>query len=313
MHADLVESLPNLVLFVAVARARSFSGAAKSLGMPVSTVSRRVAEFEARLTLQLLVRTTRRVELTEVGARYFERAEAVVEAADRANDELRGHREDAAGPLRVSATADFASTFLTPLFAQFAQRFPAISFELDLSPRSVDLVAERFDVAVRMGPLPDSPLFARKLGVSPIGLYASPGYLAGAPALRRPADLAVHDCLRLHGAQGRPSTWSFSRGRQLETVIVTGRFAVNSMRFLLELATRGFGVVAIDDFIAHAAVEQGALRRVLPEWSPPPVAVHALTPSRLVPARTRVLLECLAEHLHAETPLTSTSRRSRRG
>jgi DNA-binding transcriptional LysR family regulator len=313
MQADLIESLPDLVLFVAVARAMSFSRAAKSLGMPVSTVSRRVAELEARLGLQLLVRSTRRVELTEVGARYFERGEAIVDAAERAHEELQGQREDPTGPLRVSATADFASTFLTPLFAELARRYPAISFELDLTQRSVDLVAERVDVAVRMGDLPDSQLFARKLGVSPIGLYASPSYLAGAPPLRSPSELSRHDCLRLQGAQGRPSRWTLSNGSQVETVVVTGRFAVNSMRFLLELAVRGFGVVAIDDVLGRAALEQGTLRRVLPGWSPPAVPVHALTPSKLMPARTRVFLECLSEHLRVESPLTSTSKRLPRG
>ena len=184
MKPELLEVLPDMVLFVAVAKAESFTRAARALAMPVSTVSRRLGEMETRLGVQLLTRTTRQVVLTDIGAIYFERCRAIVDAAEAAQAELQGQSAVPRGRLRISATADFALTYLTPVFEEFATRFPEVSFELDLTPRSVDLVAENFDVAIRMGQLPDSQLVARKLGASARGLYASPAYLAQATALK---------------------------------------------------------------------------------------------------------------------------------
>jgi DNA-binding transcriptional LysR family regulator len=302
MKPDLYELLPDVVLFVAVAGAKSFSRAAKALGMPVSTLSRRIADFEGKLGIQLLVRSTRQVDLTEAGARYFERCQLVVEAAEAAQAELGGHVDNPRGSLRVSVTQDFALTYLTAIFADFTSRYPDVSFELDLTPRSVDLIGEGFDVAIRMGPLPDSQLFARRIGTSPIALYAAPGYLKRAGLPKVPADLAAHQCLRILGPVDGEARWTLERGEQVESVRVKGKWVAYSMRFLLELATRGLGVIAIDRAVARPAVESGALVQILPEWSPPPVPVHAITPSKLLPARTRVFLDCLGDHIRMEGP-----------
>ena len=302
MKPDLYELLPDVVLFVAVAGAKSFSGAAKALRMPVSTLSRRIADFESKLGIQLLVRSTRQVELTETGARYFERCQLVVEAAEAAQAELRGHVDTPRGSLRVSVTQDFAIAYLTTMFAEFTARYPHVSFELDLTPRSVDLIGEGFDVAIRMGPLPDSQLFARRIGTSPIALYAAPGYIERAGVPKVPADLVAHQCLRILGPVDGDARWTLERGAQVESVPVRGKWVANSMRFLLELATKGLGIVAIDRAVARPAVASGTLVRVLPEWSPPPVPVHALTPSKLLPARTRVFLDCLGDHIRIEEP-----------
>jgi|GEM_PF-4034848 len=156
MRPDLFELLPDVVLFVAVARARSFSRAAKALAMPVSTLSRRIAEFESKLGVQILVRSTRQVDLTETGTRYLESCQLVIEAAEAAQAMLLGETEHPRGRLRVSATQDFALAYLTPIFGEFGSRYPESSFELDLTTRSVDLIGEGFDVAIRMGALPDS-------------------------------------------------------------------------------------------------------------------------------------------------------------
>jgi len=297
MNSELFTLLPDIVLFVAVARAKSFSRAAKAIRMPVSTLSRRVADFESKLGVQLLVRSTRQVELTESGARYFERCQLVIDAAESAQAELHGAAEHPRGNLRVSVTQDFALIHLTPVFATFAMHYPEISFDLDLTARSVDLIAEGFDVAIRMGTLRDSQLFARKLGHSTMGLYAAPSYVKRTPAIEAPSDLASHECLRILGSTAGPSPWTLSRGAQVETVEVQGRFVANGMRFLLELATMGLGVAVLDVALGNPAVDDGRLMRVLPAWSPPPVAVHAITPSKLLPSRTKTFLDGLSEHL----------------
>ena len=302
MRPDLPEILPDIALFVAVARAKSFSRAAKTLRMPVSTVSRRVANLERKLGVQLLHRTTRQVVLTPAGARYFERAQLFVDAAEAAHAELAGEAERPRGTLRISTTQDFALTYLWPVLTEFAARHPDVSFELDFSARQVDLLAEGFDLAIRIGPLPDSQLQATKLGVSSQSLYAAPTYLKRAGVPRSPAALGAHDCLRIQGATGRASRWSLTRADEVETVEVVGRFVASGMRFRVELAKSGAGIALIDDVIAEDAVAAGALARVLPEWSPPPVPIHALTPSKLLPSRTRLLLDCLRDHLNVGRP-----------
>lgn len=297
MRREFIDLLPDVALFVAVGRTKNFSKAARALGLPVSTLSRRVAGFERKLGVQLLVRSTRQVTFTDLGARYFERCQLVIETAESAQAELEGQTEHPSGKLRISATQDFALSRLADIFDEFSTRHPEISFELDLTPRSVDLIGEGIDVAIRMGNLPDSQLFARSLGSGSVGLYAASAYLERAGRLASPADLARHECLRIQGKSEAPNRWSLTRGSQVEEVDVKGRFIANGMRFLCELATRGLGIAPIDDAIALASLESGRLVRVLPEWSLPAVPVHALTASKVLPARTRVFLECLSDHL----------------
>ena len=297
MKPELFGLLPDMALFVAVANAMSFSRAARALAMPVSTVSRRMADLEKRIGVPLLVRTTRQVVLTDAGAAYVARCRTIVEAAEAAHAELRGHAETPRGRLRVSATADFALTYLTPVFVEYAQRFPDVSFELDLTPRPVDLVAESVDVAIRMGNLPDSPLVARRLGAPARGLYAAPTYLARAGKPKRPAELSAHACIRLLVAQDVEQTWTLLRGSTLREVPVAGRFVANNVRFLRELATCGLGIVALDIALAQPEIDRGRLVRILPEWSPPAVPVHALTAGRLWPRKTTLLLDTLSQHL----------------
>jgi DNA-binding transcriptional LysR family regulator len=302
MLPDVLEFLPDITLFVAVARAKSFSRAAKALRMPVSTLSRRVSELEAKLGVQLLARSTRQVELTLPGVRYFEQCESIVLAVESAHAELRGTKERAEGLLRISVTQDFALTYMTEIFTELSARFPSLLLELDLTARPVDLIAEGCDVAIRMGALPDSQLFARRVGSGTVGLYAAKSYLKRAGAVRAPADLEKHECLRILGPPDGVTPWSLVRGDEVATVHVRGRVVANSMRFLAELASRGLGIAKIDDAIARRGLAVGALARVLPEWRPPPVPVHALTPSKILPARSRVFLDCLAEHLATAPP-----------
>jgi len=294
---ELVELLPEIALFVAVANAKSFSRGARALGMPVSTVSRRIVALERRIGLQLLVRSSRAVALTSVGATYLDRCRAIVEAAETAHAELSDHIARPHGLLRVSTTPDFTLTFLTPLFADFAARYPDLAFEFDLSPRHVDLVAENFDVAIRIGELADSQLTVRRLGTLQGGLYAAPSYVAQHGALNSPADLERCACIRAGAARAAEHTWTLSRGRSTVSVPIRGRFVANNLRFAIELASLGVGIAMVDTAMARSAVASGSLVRVLPAWSPPPVAVHALTPSRLVPAKTRLFLDCLSDHL----------------
>ena len=284
-------------LFIAVAQSKSFSAAAKATSVPLSSLSRRIALLETKLGVRLLNRSSRNVELTEEGQLYLQRARAIAEAVASAHDEVRGALGQPRGRLRVSMPAGFGELFLTPLFVQYTNRFPDITFEFDLSPHLVDLVAESFDVAIRMGEQVDSTLTTRRIANVRMGLFASPDYLrrVGEPA--EPLDLEAHSCLRMIRG-GRPdSPWKLHHGRKRVSVPVSGRASANGPAMLRRLTLLGMGVAVLDELLVVEDLEARTLKRVLPEWIPPPVPVWAVTPSRTIPAKTRLLLECLRDHI----------------
>ena len=289
--------LGNIELFVEVARAKGFRRAADQLGMPNSTLSRRVAELEKQVGVRLFHRTTRKVELTEAGRAYFRRCEGLVAEARAAHEQLQEVAERPSGTLRVSMPADLAITLLAAPLREFAERYPRIDFELDLSSRRVDLVADGFDLALRLGEPPATPstLVARRLGQTTRELYASPAYLRHAPALQQPADLAQHTCrLRLGGS---PQQWALPAGRERATVGVTGRYVMNSLGLCRALARLGLGVAALGEAYVHDELRAGELQRVLPGWALPPLPVYAVTESRLLPSRVRLFVDFIAAAL----------------
>lgn len=302
---------PNdLLIFARVAALGSFSRAAEQLGWPKSTVSRRLAALEQRLGERLLLRTTRRQTLTEFGEQLLEHAQLVAAEVD-AVAALSAHRQTApSGRLRVSMPSDFANLLLVDALAAFVALHPAISLELDLSPRRVDLLGEGFDLAVRIGDLPDDNLLAaRRLTAFNAGLYAAPGYLAERGEPQQPADLATHDAVRQLGSNGDPVPWTLLRGDDRWQGVPPGRIGANSPEALIRLARAGAGIVAVPDYFAQAGVRQGRLRRVLPAWCLPSPTAWAVFPGRrLMPAKTRVFLDmllCALGHSPAALPVTS--------
>lgn len=287
---------PNdLLIFAHVAELGSFSRAADRLGLPKSTVSRRLAALEQRMGERLLLRTTRRQTLTEFGVQLLEHARQVVAELDAVHV-LREQRQAApSGRLRVSMPGDFANMVLVDSLAAFLALHPAITLELDLSPRRVDLLGEGFDVVVRMGDLPDDALLvASKLAVFTHGLYASPGYLAEHGDPQAPADLAGHSAVRLLRGNGELAAWTLTQGDENWRGVPTGRASANSPEMLIRLARAGAGIAAVPDHFAAADVRAGALRRVLPGWSLPTSVAWAVYPGRkLMPPKTRAFVDML--------------------
>lgn len=291
-----MDHLRDIALFVEVARQRSFSRAAAALEMPNSSLSRRIARLEHAIGVKLFHRTSRRVELTEPGQLYFERCLGIVEEAAIAHESLTAASTNLAGRLRISVPVDFGNVFLAPLIIEFARLYPQLSFELDLSPRRVDLLAEHFDLAIRVGALPDSNLLARQLATVRVSLYASPEYLARRGRPTRPAQLAQHSCLRiLQPDQQLP--WRFARGARQIEVKTGSRFAVNNISMLRQLTVAGMGIGAVDDIVADADLKAGRIVRVLSTWSMPPLPIRALTTTRLLPARVRLFIEFVTQRL----------------
>lgn len=287
---------PNdLLLFAVVVETGSFSRAAERLSMPKSTVSRRLAQLESLLGERLMLRTTRKLSITDFGASVLEHARSIVQEVAAA-ESLAQHRQvEPSGRLRVSMPADLATTLLADMLGRFVQDHPAISLELDLSPRRVDLIGENFDCALRMGALEDdATLAARKVSIFSAGLYASPAYLAAAGEPSEPEALMAHASLRLLRRSGEAERWLLSRGEQSWEGAPPARAVVNSPELLLRLARDGAGVTALADHYAEPLVESGELVPVLPDWSLPSVPAWAVFPGRrLMPARTRVFIDAL--------------------
>lgn len=304
---------PNdLLIFARVAELGSFSRAAERIGLPKSTVSRRLSALEQRLGERLLLRTTRRQTLTEFGLQLLEHARQVAAEVDAVAALSERRRAAPGGRLRVSMPSDFANLLLGDAIAAFVSLHPGIALELDLSPRRVDLLGEGFDLAVRMGPLADDGLLAaRALRVFTSGLYASPAYLAASGRPATPQDLAAHHAIRLLGGNGEPVAWRLSRGDERWEGVPPGRLTANSPEFLIRLARGGAGIAAVPDHFTQADVRRGLLTRVLPEWCLPPQTAFAVFPGRrLMPAKTRVFIEMLQAALAEEAPVAPAGRYS---
>jgi len=292
--------LHDMTLFVEVARAKNFSAASRRLDVPVATVSRRIAAMERDFGVRLFDRTTRRVELTEAGARYFERCEHLADEARLAQEALRAIANQPRGVIRVSMPTDFGVDIIGPLLPEFARRFPGIRFDLDLSSRVVDVAADPVDLAIRLGPIGDDKLIARPLGAIERTLYASDAYLDRRGRPTSPAELAQHDCIlqrtRPPVAQAR---WRLSRGDESVDAAVHGRFAVNSVGLMQVLAARGMGIAMLTESMLRRDLTAGArLERVLPGWVAPPMPIHALVATRLQPAAVKAFLDYLRSKLN---------------
>jgi DNA-binding transcriptional LysR family regulator len=278
-------ALNHAAVFVRVVDDGGFSAAARALRLPKSSVSRAVALLEEELGARLLQRSTRKVHLTEAGTAFYDRASrglAGVEEAAAAVADLQGSLR---GPIRVTAPADAGVWLIAPVVARFVALHPAVHVDVVLTTRIVDLVAERFDFALRAGGVRDSSLVARKLAQLDTALYAAPAYLARKGTPSRPKDLTSHDCLLFRPDRGRAS-WTLTGPAGEETVEVTGPVGGDDFSFLQRMVLAGVGIGLLPSFLCQEAAASGGLTRVLPEHSGRGGHLHLVYPSaRYLPAR----------------------------
>ncbi|AOB40920.1 LysR family transcriptional regulator [Bordetella parapertussis] len=291
--------LNDIALFVEVAKRKNFSHAAEALNIPTSTLSRRVSELERGLGMRLLNRSTRRIDLTEAGALYFERCRHIVEEARVAHEQLQDMAAQPKGRLRISLPTSLAQLFLTDVIPEFRSLYPDIECDFDLSMRPVDPISNPFDLVLRFGQQPDSSLVARQIVLMTQHLYAAPQYLALHGEPRVPADLGHHECLRPSMSDAF-SYWVLQSGDKVERVQVSGRLAANNIGMLGRLASQGLGItpLVMSDSMTRA-IRQAGLVRVLPDWALTPIPLFALMPSRMVPAKTRAFLDFIQPRLNA--------------
>jgi DNA-binding transcriptional LysR family regulator len=291
--------LNRVATFVRVAEARSFSKASRSLGLPVSSVSRAVAHLEDELGVRLLHRTTRTLSLTEGGERFFQRMQAVLSEAEEATHELSGFASEPRGVVRITAPPALGGERFPPLIARITERYPGVVLELVLTNRRVDLVAEGIDLAIRAGVLEDSSLVARKVAVSELAVYGAPAYLERRGRPRKPSDLLQHACLT-YGSRDGKIPWRLAGPGGEQTLAVSGPIVSDDMRFLRDAAIAGIGLALVPADICVDAVSAGRLARVLPRYRLPGGGVYLVWPSqKLVPARVVAVRDMFLEGLTA--------------
>jgi DNA-binding transcriptional LysR family regulator len=268
--------LNQTLVFTRVVQTGSFTAAAKLLGLPKSSVSRRVTLLEERLGARLLQRTTRKLGLTEEGRLYFERAERLVAALAEADAAVGQLKATPQGRLRVTAPLSFG--MLGPIVAEYLEAWPEVQVEVVCTDRRVDLVDEGFDVAVRAGPLQDSTLIARPLGTIRTILVTGPALLKQRGAPKTPADLARLPCIAF-GSSATPELWALESGEKKAQVQIAPRLTVNVFELMFDSACESVGIAAIPDYLCTEQLAKGRLVRVLPKWSGAELPVHAVYPS----------------------------------
>ncbi|CTQ32803.1 LysR family transcriptional regulator [Jannaschia rubra] len=263
--------LESIRVFLAVAELESFAGAARQLGLTPASVTRTVAALEARLGLQLLVRTTRRVSLTSAGAIYAARVRPLAQGLAHAAEEIREAQGMTAGHIRISAPLSLGLKVLPDVLSQFAVLHPQTHVAVNLSDRFVDIVEEDYDLAVRIsGPPTDKSTIWRKICRVPRVLVATPGCIAARGRPRTPDDLGAYSRLS-YQADSRDETWELSKGTTRRNVKADGTFSANNGDLLARLASNGEGIALLPRFIVAEALEAGRLIELLPDWSAPEI------------------------------------------
>lgn len=267
----------SMQLFVRVARTGSFSVAAREMAMTQPTASRIVAALEKQVGVALLLRSTRAVTLTEAGADYLVRSEAILAALDEADHAARGTGE-LRGTLRVAMSPVFATRTVMPRLAKFADQHPKLRIEFALDDARHDLIGDSVDVAVRIGTLADSTAVARKIGIVHRVLVAAPSYLKRAGTPTTPSELTEHTLIV--GPAGKSSeAWSFKKAGKTASVRVQGRFVINATEAAAAAAVAGLGIYSTGQRSVQAELQAGSLVRILPDWEIGTSEINVILPA----------------------------------
>ncbi len=295
----MARDLNDILVFTQVADAGSFTAAAKALDLPKSTVSRRVARLEESLGVRLLHRTTRRLNLTDAGRTLQESGTRIMSELADAQAAVTDMHAQPRGRLRITAPVELP--VMPRLVTDFLDLYPDVHIELDLTNRYVDLVEEGVDVAIRAGRLADSSLIARKLADTCGTLVASPAYIDSRGAPQSIEDLADHDCV-IFGPGSANGAWRLNGPHGPVKVAIKGRISVNHLALVKHAAIAGFGIALLPTIMVADEIAAGHLRIVLPQSSPPPSSLWAVTPSRKhVSPVVRAFLDFLTAQLSPET------------
>jgi DNA-binding transcriptional LysR family regulator len=294
-----LDRFDSMAVLIAAAEAGSLSAASRRLGMPLTTVSRKVAQLEAMLKTQLLNRSSRRLALTETGRNFVAAGKRILEELEAAEREAAGEYSAPKGELVITAPMVFGRMHLLPVIADFLKLHPAIDIRLVQADGRLNLLEDRVDLALRIGALGDSSLIATRLGATRYVVCASPAYLKARGKPRTPRELGAHDCITFAGVAA-PESWSFPMGRRHGAVRVHSRLVVNTAEASIDAAIAGLGITRALSYQIADTIGSGRLVTLLETFEPEPWPVHLVyAGGRLVPAKLRAFLDFAAPRLKA--------------
>jgi DNA-binding transcriptional LysR family regulator len=290
-------NLNRLAVFVALVRAGSFTAAAAQLGMTKAMVSQHLMRLERELGVTLIVRSTRRMSLTEAGAAFHADCVRLLEQAEAAIERVGNQHSKPSGTLRLTTSTDYGSAVVAPALADFHRLHPSLQVDLVISDQINDLIAERFDMAIRIGWLRDSSLRATRLGGFRQLVMATPAYLAEHGTPRRPEDLARHDWIAM-SALATPLRWTFTRASGSRRIVRMRQvMQANNAAAIRALVLAGAGVSVLPDYLVQADIEAGSLQVLLAQYRLPEGGIHAVYPDPQPPAKVRAFIDFMRDRL----------------
>ncbi len=295
-----MDRLDAMAVLLCVTQTGSLSAASRTLGMPLATVSRKISDLEAHLKTRLLIRSSRRVSLTDAGRGYIEASRLILEQVEQAERAVAGEYTTPRGDMTMTAPVVFGRLHVLPVVIEFLKIYPDINLRLSLSDRQVNLVEDHIDLALRIGNLPDSNLVATRVGWIRRATYASPSYLAQRGVPERPEDLHGHDCITFEGLNS-PQTWTFMKGKKEIIVPVHSRLSVSTADAAIDAAVAGLGVTRLLSYQATRSIAAGELQIVLEAFEPEPWPVSLIYVAQgLVPLKVRAFLDFAVPNLRKQ-------------
>jgi DNA-binding transcriptional LysR family regulator len=294
-----MDRFESMSILLAVVEAGSLSAAARRLGTPLTTVSRKVSELEGHLKTRLFSRSSRRITLTDAGRSYVAACKRILEDLGEAERAVSGEYSAPKGDLIITAPIVFGRLHVLPIAIEFMRAFPEIDIRLALADRVTNIVEEHIDLAVRIGELPDSSLVARRIGSIRRVVCASPTYLVERGRPRNPGELRTHDCITFEGMTS-PDAWTLTIGKQETSIAVHSRLIVNTAEAAIDSAIAGVGITRVLSYQIADAVRDGELAIILQEFEPAPWPLSLVyTGHRLLPLKLRAFLDFAAPRLKA--------------
>jgi len=288
-----IDLLDGMAVFVEVINSGSFTSAAQALGHSTSYVSKEITRLEKRLGSRLLNRTTRTISLTDAGRAYYERSSQIIIDAENAQRSINQLQETPSGLLRINAPGSFGFRHLLKSFPKFMHRYPEIKLEIEFNDRLIDVVAEGYDVVIRVGEIKDSNLIARKFTSSRAVVVASPEYLKRKGYPKQAEDLAQHDCVA-YSLLPTPKQWRFYKDRKNTSVTIDPRVMCNSSNIEIAMVVEGIGITRVPLFTCEKEVENGDLEIILEDYDQINYDVYAVYPHRqYLTAKVRALVDFL--------------------
>ena len=290
-----MDVMHSMAVFRRVVEAQNFSAVARETNMSQSTVSKHIAALEERLGTKLLNRSTRSLKLTEAGKEYYHHCIRILNDFQEAEASVGKGKIKPTGTLRISTGAAFGRTYMLPCLDEFFSTYPDINIDLLFDDDYIDLVKQGIDLAIRIGPLADSTLIARKIGTSPRVVVASTEYLVKHGRPKKPADLMKHNCL-LYSLQKTPDLWYFNSAQEGdESIRVSGRLKASSPDAICDATMEGLGISVLCEWYARKHIKDGRLKVILQDYHPTAYDINAVYPERkFVPQKVKRMIEFLA-------------------